>query len=105
MLITLETSIFQNGQLNEEQHKTKIFKGHRRIAGFKAQEVLQAIEETYGSSDYASIVDHITVGGFDRYTMDYNQLIPFMVSAIQDLSARIKVVKQKIADKKAELGK
>lgn len=41
---------------NKEEHAAGLKKGERKRVGLSAQEIVQALTEVYGSSDYANIV-------------------------------------------------
>lgn len=108
-----ENYINDDGTFNEESYEQEVFKKHRRRAGFIAQDVYQVLKEEYQTDNYASVVDYNKYkdgedGFFDRYSFNGNQLIPFLVKAIQEQqeiiesqNARITEL-EKIMNKKEE---
>ena len=90
-----------DGTFNEEAHKVGLSKKHRRRAGFLAQDVYELLKKEYGTDNYASVVDYNKYkkedeSTFDRYSFNGNQLIPFLVKAIQEQQTIIGSLEEKI---------
>lgn len=87
-----------NNNFDEALYNTQCYKGHRRIAGFIAQDVYQTIKDVYDDDNYASIVDYSKYDDpdneVDRYYMRYTQIIPFLTGAVQELSKEIDSLKE-----------
>ena len=109
-----ENYINDDGTFNEESYEQEVFKKHRRRAGFIAQDVYQILKEEYQTDNYASVVDYNKYkneedGFFDRYSFNGNQLIPFLVKAIQEQqeiieSQNIRITElEKVINKKEEV--
>lgn len=73
-------------------------KGERVRVGVSAQEVQEALESVYGSADYANMVNdslhdydegEIPDGVESRLSVDYSAFVPFLIKAVQELSARV----------------
>ena len=83
---------------NREEYEKGTKKGDRKRVGVKAKQVQEALEEVYGTADYADIVmDNL----FDRrlteeipeivenqLSVSYSNFIPFLISAIQELDKK-----------------
>lgn len=94
------------GIFDEENYTAQTFKGHRRIAGFIAQEVYQSMKDIYNDDNYASIVDYSRYdedSEVDRYYMRYTQLIPFLTGAIQELSSKLDTATNKISELESKI--
>ena len=109
-----ENYINDDGTFNEESYEQEVFKKHRRRAGFIAQDVYQVLKEEYQNDNYAAVVDYNKYkneedGFFDRYSFNGNQLIPFLVKAIQEQqeiieSQNIRITElEKVINKKEEV--
>ena len=67
------------------------------------------MKKVYNNDNYADIVDYSNYQiseekdmNFDRYSMRYNSLIPFLTGAIQELSKEIDALKATIAELKSQ---
>jgi hypothetical protein len=98
--------IDSNGNFDDELYNRGCFKGHRRIAGFIAQDVYQTMKDIYDDDNYASIVDYSLYDNTnysdmaipDRYSIKYNAIIPFLTGAIQELSKKLDDANAKITE-------
>ena len=86
-------------------HAAGMKKGERRRCGLLAQEVVAAMQEVYGTDNYANIVNDnfhdLTEKPSDvenKYTLAYANLVPFLIGAIKELNAEIKTLKDKLND-------
>lgn len=97
-----------NNNFDEVLYNTQCYKGHRRIAGFIAQDVYQTIKDVYDDDNYASIVDYSRYDDpdneVDRYYMRYTQLIPFLTGAIQELSEKLDEANKRITELENKYG-
>jgi hypothetical protein len=96
-----------SGQIIYDQSKNPIYfeqdgtkKRYRPHAGLIAQDVKQAMDDS--SIDFGIYQDHTVNGGKDVKTLSYMELIPVLIKAVQDLSAkndaleaRIKILENK----------
>ena len=80
-------------------------KGERRRCGLLAQEVIAAMQEVYGTDNYANIVNdnfhdlqEKPSDVENKYTLAYANLVPFLIGAIKELNAEIKILKDKLND-------
>ena len=78
-------------------HAAGTKKGERRRCGLLAQEVIAAMQEVYDTDNYANIVNDnfhdLAEKPSDvenKYTLAYANLVPFLIGAIKELSAKIK---------------
>lgn len=78
-------------------------KGERRRCGLLAQEVIAAMQTVYGTDNYANIVNdnfhdlqEKPSDVENKYTLTYANLVPFLIGAIKELNAEIKVLKDKL---------
>lgn len=83
-------------------HAAGTKKGERRRCGLLAQEVIAAMQEVYGTDNYANIVNDnfhdLAEKPSDvenKYTLAYANLVPFLIGAIKGLSAKIKELEGK----------
>ncbi len=82
---------------DKEAHLRGDKKGERRRVGVSAQETIKVLEKIYGSSDVSNIVND-NLHGFDKisdevenqYSITYENFIPYLISAIQELSDIVK---------------
>lgn len=81
---------------DEVAHKAGNLKGTRRRAGVLAQQVQKAMEEVYGSSSYANLVDDnlfdfedVPEGIESTLALNYDGFIPFLIKAFQELENRV----------------
>ena len=90
---------------NRVAHAAGTKKGERRRCGLLAQEVVEALQTVYGTDNYADIVND----NFhdlqekpseveNKYTLAYENLVPFLIGAIKELNAEIKILKDKLND-------
>ena len=77
-------------------HAAGTKKGERRRCGLLAQEVIAAMQEVYGTDNYANIVNDNFHDLADKpsdvenkYTLAYANLVPFLIGAIKELNAKI----------------
>lgn len=84
-------------------HAAGTKKGERRRCGLLAQEVVAAMQEVYGTDNYANIVNDnfhdLTDKPSDvenKYTLAYANLVPFIIGAIKELNAKIKILEDKL---------
>lgn len=84
---------------DKEAHTVAAKKGTRNRIGVSAQQVQEALEAVYGDASYANIVNDnfhdldpetIPDGLENRLTVNYEGFIPFLIKAIQELSAKVK---------------
>ena len=83
-------------------HAAGTKKGERRRCGLLAQEVVAAMQEVYGTDNYANIVNdnfhdlqEKPTDVENRYTLAYANLVPFLIGAIKELNAKIKILEDK----------
>ena len=83
-------------------HAAGTKKGERRRCGLLAQEVVAAMQEVYGTDNYANIVNDNFHDLADKpsdvenkYTLAYANLVPFLIGAIKELNAKIKILEDK----------
>jgi len=89
---------------DKDNHDKGSKKGKRRRAGLEAQKVIEALKDVYGDSDYANIVNdnlHDETGDLpegveNRYSMSYETLVPFLISAVQELSNKVEELKEQL---------
>jgi hypothetical protein len=96
------------GDYDKEQHKLGTKKGSRNRVGLLAQDVLDNIIKHYGSDNYANIVNDNLYNkrekGEDltnvesKLTLAYENLIPFLIKAIQEQQNEINKLKEKVGD-------
>ena len=104
-----EKYVDDNGVFDEEAHQNAILCGNRRQVGFIAQDVYDSMKKVYRDDNYANIVDYNGYGTtenkntFDRYSMCYDSLIPFLTGAIQELSKKNDTLVEEIQHLKEEL--
>ena len=80
-------------------------KGERKRVGVGAQQVMDALAEVYGSSDYANIVNDnlhdvtepLPDGVESQLTVAYTAFVPFLIRAIQQLSERVEELEGKLS--------
>ena len=85
-------------------HAAGTKKGERRRCGLLAQEVVEAMQSVYGTDNYANVVNDnfhdLTEKPSDvenKYTLAYANLVPFLIGAIKELNAKIKILESKLA--------
>ena len=85
-------------------HAAGTKKGERRRCGLLAQEVVEAMQSVYGTDNYANVVNDnfhdLAQKPSDvenKYTLAYANLVPFLIGAIKELNAKIKILEGKLA--------
>lgn len=85
---------------NKAAHTAGTKKGERVRIGLSAQEILQALYDVYGDNSYVNIVDDnlhdltaeeraaLPSDMENKLTVTYENLIPFLIKSIQELSSR-----------------
>lgn len=95
-----ENYLDENGNIDQEAYENGELSGSRRHAGFKAQEVYQALKDVYQDDNYAAVVDHSKYdypeADVDRYYISLGSLVPFLVKAIQEQQYEIDELKKQI---------
>ena len=83
-------------EYDRASHAAGTKKGERRRCGLLAQEVVEAMQSVYGTDNYANVVNDnfhdLTEKPSDvenKYTLAYANLVPFLISAIKELNAKI----------------
>ena len=88
---------------DREAHAKGTKKGSRIRVGVSAQETQRALEEVYGSSSYANLIndnlfdvdpDEIPEGVENQLSANYEGFIPFLIKAVQELSGRLEAVEE-----------
>ncbi|MEY8515318.1 tail fiber domain-containing protein, partial [Lachnospiraceae bacterium 29-84] len=83
---------------DKEAHAKGMKKGKRIRVGVSAQNTQKALEDIYGDSGYANLIndnffdfdpDEIPEGVENQLSANYEGFIPFLIKAIQELDARI----------------
>lgn len=83
---------------DKEEHALGTKKGNRIRAGVSAQNVLEALKEVYGNSNYANLVndnffdisqDEIPEDVENQLAVNYEGFIPFLIKAVQELAERL----------------
>lgn len=84
---------------DKEAHAAGTKKGERKRVGVKAQQVQKALEEVYGTSDYANLVNDnlhdakqngsLPDGVENQLTVAYTEFVPFLIQAVQEISERL----------------
>ena len=93
------------GTYDKEEHRKGTKKGSRLRVGVKAQQVLEALNDVYGSESYGNIVnDNLyddRLQGKDisdvenQYTIAYDRFIPFLIQAVKELNEENSLLKEK----------
>ena len=78
-------------------------KGERKRVGLSAQEIQQALVDTYGSVEFANIVndnffdlEEQPTEAESQLSVAYQNLIPFLIKAVQELHTRIETLEEKV---------
>jgi len=82
---------------DEKAYAKGKLKGGRKRVGVGAQQVLDALTEVYGTSDYANIVNDnlhdvkgpLPDGVESQLAVTYEAFIPFLIRAVQQLTERV----------------
>ena len=90
-------------EYNRAAHAAGLLKGERKRVGLKAQNIQKALENVYGTADYANIVNDnfhdLTEpppeGVESQLSVAYDIIIPFLIDAVQSLSKDIEELKQR----------
>ena len=86
---------------DKEAHAKGTKKGSRIRIGVLAQDLQVALQEVYGDSSYANLVndnlfdydpDTIPEDVESQLAVNYEGLIPFLVKAVQELAARVETL-------------
>lgn len=89
---------------DKEAHARGEKKGERIRIGVLAQEIQSALQEVYGDSSYANLVDdnlydyppeEIPEGVESQLAVNYEGFIPFLIKAVQELDSRLSVLEGK----------
>ncbi len=76
-------------------------KGKRKHVGFVAQEIKEVLDEI--GVDYAFFKDGTYNNEEDQMTLDYNQFVPILTNAIQELSAKNESLEARLASLESKL--
>ncbi len=100
---------------DREAHEKGTRKGSRMRVGVSAQETQKALEEVYGSSNYANLIndnlfdldaEDIPEGVENQLSANYEGFIPFLIKAVQELDKRTRALEtaaeQKILEESIE---
>ena len=86
-----------------EAHSAGEKKGERLRVGVSAQETQQALEDIYGTADYANLVndnlhdfDDIPEDVESQLAVDYAAFTPFLIKALQELAARVEELEAQV---------
>lgn len=88
---------------DKEAHAKGTKKGSRIRVGVSAQGTQKALQEVYGSSNYANLVDdnlfdidqdEIPEGVESQLSANYEGFIPFLIKAVQELAERLEAVEK-----------
>lgn len=89
---------------NKKEHQSGTRKGSRKRVGVSAQQVQKALQNVYGSSSYANLVNdnlfdydqsEIPEGVESQLAVNYPGFVPFLIKAIQELSQRLEKLEEK----------
>lgn len=90
-------------EYDREAHAAGEKKGSRKRIGVSAQQVQEALVAVYGDASYANLVNDnlydidpetIPDGVENQLTVNYEGFIPFLIKAVQELSARVKELEE-----------
>jgi len=97
---------FGLGHYDKEAHARGDKKGDRRRVGVSAQQTQQALEEVYGTADYADIIsdnlhdyaqeNEIPEGVESQLSANYQAFIPFLIDSVKALAAQNEELKARI---------
>jgi len=102
---------YKDGKFQEDDYKLGKQAGHRRLAGFKAQDVYQKMIDEYHDDNYAQIVDYSKYDNpedtNDVYSIYTASLVPFLTRAIQEQEEIINKLEERILalEKQLEINK
>lgn len=90
---------------DKESYQRGDRKGERKRVGLSAQAIRTALAEVYGTSDYANVVDDnlhdighgVEHGVENQYTVAYQNLIPFLIGAIQAQAVQITALTERVS--------
>ena len=82
---------------DEKAHKKGAKKGDRKRVGVGAKQVMDALAEVYGSTDYANLVNDnlhdvkepLPEGVESLLSVAYTNFVPFLIRAVQQLAERV----------------
>lgn len=87
---------------DKEAHKLGTKKGSRQRVGIIAQQVQQALQDVYGDSSYANLIDdnlfdieEVPEDIESKLSANYSAFIPFLIKAIQELDERLSKLENK----------
>ena len=91
---------------DKEAHKLGTKKGVRRIAGVNAQETYAVQQEIYGTDNYGAVVDwsrhdHPDEEEFDRYWVQYERFVPYLIDAVKTLNKKVCELEKEIENLKS----
>ena len=101
---------------DKSEHQLGTKKGSRRIAGVKAQEVLELEKRIYGSDNYINLVydnqynmrnegKDIPEGVENAYSVNYIGFIPLLIRSIQELDSKNKLLEERIIELEKKIKK
>lgn len=88
---------------NKEEHTKGTKKGKRIRVGISAQNTIKALQDVYGNSGYANIIDdnffdldpnEIPENVENQLSANYEAFIPFLIKAIQEIDTRLTKLEQ-----------
>jgi hypothetical protein len=99
---------------DKQAHARGDKKGERKRVGISAQQIVEALNATYGTSDYANLVNDnlhdvaLEEGGLpegveSKLTVAYSNFVPFLVKGIQELSEKNAALEARISALEAAL--
>lgn len=97
------------GEYDKQAHARGDKKGNRKRVGVLAQQVQSVLSETFGTDNYADIVNDNLYDVPERsgeeslLTVRYAAFIPFLIGAVRELSEKVRKLEEKIVDKPAQL--
>lgn len=92
---------------DKEAHAAGTKKGSRKRVGLSAQEVVKALIDIYGTSDYANLVNdnfhdipenERPTDIENQLTVSYSEFIPFLIGCIKELDQKCQVLQQQISE-------
>lgn len=86
---------FVDGKFDDKMYKLATKADNKKLSGFIAQDVYTALLETYNDQNYARVVDKIDYDEIilvDKYTLVYESIIPFLISANNENYKKLKQI-------------